>query len=106
MIKMHRVRDFSERAGNITGLGPNRSRYKAVFDKCGSRCHYCGTTDALTIDHKVPTAKGGTDDLSNLLLACRSCNSSKRGKDYDEFIEWRRAELMAYWSSVEMRDCI
>ncbi|HEX6293396.1 MAG TPA: HNH endonuclease [Herpetosiphonaceae bacterium] len=34
-------------------------------------------TKIPTIDHVIPQSKGGTHDLSNLVLACRSCNSRK-----------------------------
>lgn len=30
-----------------------------------------------TIDHVIPVSKGGTDDLENLVIACRKCNSKK-----------------------------
>lgn len=43
----------------------------------GDACRRCGTTFDLTIDHIQPWSKGGTDDVSNLQLLCRSCNSSK-----------------------------
>lgn len=42
----------------------------------GGVCHYCG--DAAThVDHIVPRALGGTDDLGNLIAACRACNLHK-----------------------------
>ena len=34
----------------------------------------------LTIDHHVPVSKGGTNNPSNLMPCCRSCNSSKGSK--------------------------
>lgn len=43
-------------------------------------CRYCGQRAPdveLTIDHVTPTALGGTDDPSNLVAACRECNSGK-----------------------------
>ena len=44
-------------------------------------CCYCGETTHLTIDHLIPRLLGGPDDSDNLVLACRSCNSSKQGRD-------------------------
>ena len=35
------------------------------------------TVKIATIDHAVPTSKGGGDDMANLVLACRCCNSGK-----------------------------
>ncbi len=46
----------------------------------GWRCVYCGlklSQKTLTKDHRIPLSKGGTEFASNLVPACRSCNSSK-----------------------------
>ena len=48
-------------------------------------CVYCGATRNLSGDHILPPSKGGRDSGDNLVLACRSCNSSKRDHD---FLEW------------------
>ena len=48
---------------------------KADFDHC---CAYCGDRPSfLTIDHVIPRSQNGTNDPSNLLPACKSCNESK-----------------------------
>ena len=44
-------------------------------------CYYCGHRDNLTVDHLVPLVRGGPDEADNLIWACRSCNSSKQGRD-------------------------
>ena len=44
-------------------------------------CYYCGSTQRLSVDHLIPRIAGGTDEGDNLIWACRSCNSSKGGKD-------------------------
>lgn len=45
------------------------------------RCAYCKKLFTkkrpATIDHVVPLSKGGLHTLSNVVLACKSCNSSK-----------------------------
>lgn len=59
----------------------------AVVMRDGTFCHYCGESTLLgssgplgrTLDHVIPQAFGGKDELDNLVLACRSCNS-KKGK--------------------------
>lgn len=46
-------------------------------------CAYCKKTlhfRTMTIDHVVPRSKGGTDDLSNLVVACKQCNTLKSDK--------------------------
>lgn len=30
-----------------------------------------------TIDHVIPQSKGGTDDIDNLKISCRTCNLAK-----------------------------
>ena len=56
----------------------------------GGRCFYCGIAmdmshprnkpASCTIDHIVPLSKGGTHEIQNIRLACKSCNSSKGDK--------------------------
>jgi len=40
-------------------------------------CAYCFKRRRLTVDHCDPISRGGTNDPSNLVMACRSCNSAK-----------------------------
>jgi hypothetical protein len=53
-----------------------------VFAQDGYQCVYCGSTNRkqLAVDHRVPQIEGGLTVRSNLLTACRSCNSSKSGR--------------------------
>ncbi len=48
-------------------------------------CWYCGRSvsvcGSLTADHIFPRMKGGEDISDNLIMVCRSCNSSKGAKD-------------------------
>lgn len=51
-----------------------------------STCRYCGATApdvAVTIDHVIPVALGGTDDPTNLVTACAACNSGKTSTSPD-----------------------
>lgn len=60
---------------------------QAKFAGFGNACVYCGTTERLTIDHMIPLSRGGTDDIENIVPACRSCNSKKHDKTAEEFLE-------------------
>ena len=40
-------------------------------------CAFCGTTQELTIDHIIPLAKGGENQVHNLQMLCRTCNIEK-----------------------------
>lgn len=44
------------------------------------RCYYCGKKQKLTVDHIVPLSRGGSNSPDNIVLACRSCNSSKNDR--------------------------
>lgn len=43
-------------------------------------CRYCGSKDHPSIDHIVPLVQGGGNELENLVIACRRCNSVKGGR--------------------------
>ena len=49
----------------------------SVIDRDGYICQHCKINKNLTVDHIFPLSKGGTDDLDNLQLLCRPCNSRK-----------------------------
>lgn len=54
------------------------------------RCAYCEAyvpDELRTIDHIIPLIKGGKHSSVNMVMACRSCNSSKRDLTSKEFIE-------------------
>ena len=52
-----------------------------VFEKYKFRCAYCGSSAAdgasLEVDHVIPVSKGGTNDVQNLQILCKSCNIGK-----------------------------
>jgi len=53
-----------------------------VRQRANFACEFCGVTETdvggeLTVDHFQPTAKGGGDDLDNLLYCCARCNQYK-----------------------------
>lgn len=47
----------------------------------GKFCKRCGTTERLTIDHVIPLARSGSNELDNLQLLCRKCNSAKGARE-------------------------
>lgn len=59
----------------------------AVFKKYNGRCAFCGSKKILSIDHIYPISRGGTDDLDNLQLLCKKCNSTKHNKTFLSFRE-------------------
>jgi len=55
-----------------------------VFKRDGFQCQYCGTQKELTLDHLIPKAKGGKTTWSNLVTACKKCNSLKGDYSLEE----------------------
>lgn len=57
-----------------------------LLEKFGRKCVYCGQDSIpLEIEHIVPRIKGGSNRVSNLTLACNSCNSAKGSLTAMEF---------------------
>jgi hypothetical protein len=68
-----------------TGGGVSRQVAQAVRMQANNRCGYCLARQEylpwpLKIEHIIPISKGGTNDESNLWLACRSCNLYKSNR--------------------------
>lgn len=54
---------------------------KYVEERSNYQCQSCGKTKLetqLTIDHIIPLAKGGANDISNLQTLCYTCNQQKK----------------------------
>jgi 5-methylcytosine-specific restriction endonuclease McrA len=51
-----------------------------------NRCAYCGEEmKTVTVDHFVPVVKNGSLAKSNIVPACKRCNSSKGSKTFDNW---------------------
>ena len=50
-------------------------------------CAYCGAKNIpLEVEHIKPLSKGGSNRVSNLAIACVSCNQAKSNQDIREFL--------------------
>jgi 5-methylcytosine-specific restriction endonuclease McrA len=57
-----------------------------LLEKWGRACAYCGARNVpLQVEHIVPRARGGSDRVSNLTLACAPCNERKGTQTAAEF---------------------
>ncbi|MFE0133862.1 RNA-guided endonuclease IscB [Streptomyces sp. NPDC059037] len=58
-----------------------------LLEKWQRACAYCGVTDVpLEVEHIRPSARGGTDRISNLTLSCRRCNRAKNTTAVADFL--------------------
>ena len=80
-----------------------KNNRKKVYDKFNSKCAYCGcdiTLEKMQIDHLIPLYRNdsdeqlnkwgkirGTDDISNLMPSCQSCNHYKSTFSLEEYRE-------------------
>lgn len=62
-----------------------------IYNKCGGRCAYCGRHidyKEMQVDHVVSVYwRNGTNEIENLLPACRMCNFYKSTFTIDGFRE-------------------
>ena len=82
-------------AGTAGGgvMSVSKSKREAVYRKYDGHCAYCGREIAykdMQVDHFQPLRAwgiedAGTDDLDNLMPACRMCNHYKRANSLETF---------------------
>lgn len=69
----------------------NKQRRMRVWQKYDGHCAYCGRPikyEQMQVDHFIPKNgwhESGSDDFSNLMPACRSCNHYKRAHSLETF---------------------
>ncbi len=72
----------SGRGSHIPREVPPLSNHE-LFRRDAYLCMYCGeqfTDGQLTRDHVIPLSRGGQDVWSNVVAACRDCNTRKGGR--------------------------
>lgn len=77
------------RSGKSKKKIKNNLRWR-VYERDGFKCVYCGARKDLTIDHVKAEAEGGETVATNLVTACRPCNSKKHTKSLADFWETRQ----------------
>jgi len=55
-----------------------------IFKRDNFECQYCGTRKDLTLDHIIPSSRGGQHTWVNLVTACKRCNAVKGDRTPDE----------------------
>lgn len=68
--------------------GHTQMQWEAKFFRCGCACFYCNEPLLLsraTKDHRLPSCRGGSDVIDNIVPACFLCNLKKGDKTDKEF---------------------
>lgn len=67
-----------------------RNKKRQLVERYGyeCRCYWCSqyfSIEQLTLDHLIPTSKGGSNNLENLRLTCRPCNQTRGNSLYPPY---------------------
>ena len=84
LISLYRKSSWHKRRG-APGNGFTTAEWLALRAEYGERCAYCAETGELHADHRTPIARGGSNEISNILPACGRCNRRKHTKTEAEF---------------------
>jgi|SRR5688572_12371904 len=93
-----------ERARNYVRVSGNKRRaaaagqhftfqeWEALLVHHAGRCAYCGSRERIQADHRIPLNRGGSNEITNILPACRHCNCRKHTRTEEEFRSLLQAE--------------
>ncbi|MFB6553519.1 RNA-guided endonuclease IscB [Streptomyces sp. NPDC056405] len=79
--------------------GDVRTRLQARWN---STCAYCDAAGVrLNVEHIEPRSRGGSNRLSNLVLACVPCNQAKGSRFVEDFLAHRPERLATVLQQIE-----
>src|SRR5258708_16498057 len=82
-LELNRVGQRARRARERNARGTHTVQdIQSQYERQKGRCYYCKCTlpKQYHVDHVIPLSRGGSNDPSNLVIACRRCNESKHNK--------------------------
>lgn len=97
MIRAKAFKAYKEGRWNIHDL----LEFNVAKIQQNNYCWYCGKEmepSKLTKDHVFPRSKGGDNDMDNIIMVCKTCNSSKGDMD---LFEWY-AEVRKEWPPINV----
>jgi 5-methylcytosine-specific restriction endonuclease McrA len=78
-------------SANNGGKWIRQERRYAIYYRDKHSCSYCGKQikelKDYTLDHIKPQELGGSNRSSNLVTACKACNSAKQAKPLRAFLD-------------------
>lgn len=97
MIRAKAFKAYKEGRWNIHDL----LQFNVAKIQQNDYCWYCGKEmepSKLTKDHVFPRSKGGDNDMDNIIMVCKTCNSSKGNMD---LLEWY-SEVREEWPPLNV----
>lgn len=88
-VTRERIDSLSQKKRHKNGVELTEQQWEIAKKYFKSRCCYCGKQTSLTKDHIKPLVKGGELTMTNVLPACKTCNSSKND---NEMLEWYKKQ--------------
>lgn len=86
--EMDRQKQGRRRARKLAAEGDfTAQQINDLYDKQQGKCFYCGDNlnGAYHVDHYYPLVRGGSNDISNIRIACPTCNRRKGDKLPEDF---------------------
>lgn len=73
-----------------------------LLEKWGRKCAYCGAENVpLEVEHIHPKSRGGSNRVSNLTIACQSCNLKKSNHSIEKFLENKPVRLKKIMAQIK-----
>jgi 5-methylcytosine-specific restriction endonuclease McrA len=82
-VRPQRVAHQAKRRAKAQMTGGSFTRHDTakLLSAQKRRCWWCSEKlTAYHVDHRIPLSKGGSNDVSNLVISCPSCNLKKSAK--------------------------
>lgn len=82
--------EWSTRSGRSSSW-ITKTRRLAIYIRDEFKCQYCGRDlreadpRDVALDHLHPRCFGGSNDSTNLIMACRACNSGRQERPYTQY---------------------
>ena len=92
----HRIRDYDRKCEKMGGGGTHTVAEEEIV--LATQNYLCAGINCrnpkakLTVDHKVPMSRGGSNNIDNIQFLCRPCNIAKGSKTNDEWLGRKPAE--------------
>lgn len=100
------------RARQLDAVGRfTATEFRALVHEHAGRCAYCAEETRLGPDHRTPLARGGTNEIANILPACPRCNRRKhtltereyRVRLLNERLRSTEFEVVDWWAAGEIQ---